>query len=87
MTDVIIPSNPADLKKIKDVVAEITNSMVRVESEKEYQKEAVADLSEQFTIDKKFIRKMAVDSFKDQFEKNADEFDSYSTLYEKVMSQ
>ncbi len=46
--DIVVPSNPADLKKLKDGIEEITNSMTRVDGEKEYQKEAIEELSEQY---------------------------------------
>ncbi len=85
MSNIIVPSNPADLKKLKEGIRELTNSMTRVDGEKEYQKEAIEELAEQFVIEKKHIRRMAVDSHKDQFEKKAEEFDDYTQLYESVM--
>lgn len=85
MSEIIIPSSPADLKKLKDGIDEITNSMTRVDGEKEYQKEAIEELSEQTGIDKKYIRRMATDAHKDQFKKKVDEMDEYAQLYESVM--
>ena len=38
---IIIPSSPADRKTIKDAMTEISNSMVRIESEKAFIKEAL----------------------------------------------
>ena len=83
--EIIIPSSPTDQKKLYDGVQEIVNSMIRASSETEYQREALAELSEAFGIDKKHIRRMAVDTFKDAFDKKAKEFDDYSTLYETIM--
>lgn len=85
MSDIIIPSSPTDQKKLYEGVQEIVNSMIRASSEAEYQKEALSELSETFGIDKKHIRRMAVDTFKDTFDKKAKEFDEYSTLYETIM--
>ncbi len=85
MSEIIIPSNPADLKKLNDAVQELTYSMTRQDAEREYQKEAIADLAEQFGIDKKHIRRMAVDSHKDSFDKKVGEMEDYTQLYESVM--
>lgn len=85
MSDIVIPSSPTDQKKLYDGIQEIINSMVRASSETEFQREAIAELSEQFGIDKKFIRRMAVDAFKDEFDKKTREFDEYSALYETIM--
>lgn len=85
MSDIVVPSNPQDLKKLKDGIEELTNSMTRVDGEKDFQKEAIENLSEESGIDKKHIRRMAVDSHKDQFKKKANEFDEYASLYESVM--
>lgn len=57
--EVIIPSNPADRKKIMDVMQEISDSMTRVNSEKTYQKEAIAALAEEFNLPKKYLSKFA----------------------------
>jgi len=84
MSDIVIPSNPADLKKLKDGIDEITNSMTRVDGEKEYQKEAIEELSEQTGIDKKYIRRMATDLFKNRFDEWVNEMDAYAQLYESV---
>lgn len=83
--DIVIPSNPADLKKLKEVIEEISNSMARQDGERDYQKEAIDDLSKQFEIDKKYIRQMARDHHKDTFEKKVDEQENYQQLYESVM--
>jgi len=85
MSEIIIPSNPADLKKLRQGVEEIVNSMVRVDSEREYQKESIDELSEKFGIEKKHIRRMAVDHHKDSFDKKVGEFEDYTGLYESVM--
>lgn len=85
MTDIIIPSNPADLKKLRDGVQEIANSLARMDSEREYQKESVAELAEKFNVDKKHIKRMAVDYHKDMFDKKMGEVEDYQQLYESVM--
>lgn len=85
MSDIIIPSNPSDLKKLKDGVQELANSMTRVDSEREYQKEALTELEDATGIKKKHIKRMATDYHKNQFDEKSAEFDDYASLYESVM--
>ena len=51
-------SNPADRKKIKDALQEISDSMTRISAEKDLIKDIIGDLNEQFEIDKKILNKM-----------------------------
>lgn len=85
MTDIIIPSSPADLEAIKKVIEEISNSMTRAEAEKDYQKEAISELAEKYGIEKKYIRRMANDYHKDSFDEKVSEMSDYEQLYESVM--
>lgn len=85
MSDIIIPSSPADLKELKKGIDELTNSMTRVDAEKEHQKTILEDLSEKFDINKKYIRRIAVEAHKDVFEDKSDEQDNFEQLYESVM--
>lgn len=52
-------SNPADREKLFKGLQEISNSMTRVEAEKDFQKDAVARIANEVDIDKKMIRKLA----------------------------
>ena len=59
MATFALPSNPADRKKIMDVMQEISASMTRIEGEKSFMKESVASLAEEFELPKKFLNKFA----------------------------
>lgn len=83
----IPPSNPKDRDRLNKVIREISNSMFRVESEKEYQKEAINAISEDLQIKKKSIRNMAKDYFNNEFNEKVDEFEQYQHLYEVVMEK
>ena len=52
-----IPSNPEDCKKIVKVLKEISDANMRIAGEKDFIKEAVADMSEAFEIPKKGLNK------------------------------
>ena len=84
MSDIIVPTNQEDLKAIHGVMKEISNSKIRQESERDYQKEAFDELEEKYGIKSKHFRRMANDFHKDQFDKNMADVEDYQSLYESV---
>ena len=48
-----------DKNELRGVLQEISNSMTRMDAEKEYIKEAMAAASEKYQLNKKYLRKMA----------------------------
>jgi phytoene/squalene synthetase len=85
LSNIIVPSCPKDRKEIKDVIEQISNSMTRIEGEKEYQKEAFKELSERFEVDQKWLKKMATDYHKDTYSKTVGDLEDYSLLYENII--
>lgn len=83
-TDVIVPSNPEDLKRIKDAMQEISNSFTRIESEKDFQKDALAALEEDVGIPKKYLRKMSRIYHKQNMNQLKSEMETIDFLLEKV---
>jgi archaellum component FlaC len=83
-TDVIVPSNPQDLQRIKDAMAEISNSFTRIESERDFQKEALESLEEDVGIPKKYLRKMARIWHKQNMSQIKSEMETLDFLLEKV---
>lgn len=59
MTNIIIPNSPADRKRIKDCMDEISASYLRQEAEKTFIKEALDSLEDDVGIPKKYLAKMA----------------------------
>jgi hypothetical protein len=59
MTSIVLPSTPADRKRLKDAMQEISNSYLRQEAEREFVKEAIISLEEDIGIPKKYLGKMA----------------------------
>ena len=57
--EIVIPSSPEDRKKIKDAFQEISNAKLRQAAERDYIKESISALNEQFGIPKAALRKMA----------------------------
>ena len=86
--EMILPSSPADLAKIKAAIVECDGAMIRMESEREFIKEAVAAVSEEYNVDKKIIRKLLRVYHKanrDQVIAEADQLDvAYAAVFERT---
>jgi len=74
-----------DKKVLKGVLDELSNSMLRVKSEKEFQKEAITDASEKFNMNKRILRKMAKVYHNNSFTEEVMEMEEFQTLYESVV--
>lgn len=85
IVDIVIPSSPADRKAIADGIKEISNSMTRIEGERTYIKESIDALKDKYSVDAKYLRRMAKDYHKDQFEAVTEEDAQYSDLFETIM--
>jgi DNA-binding NarL/FixJ family response regulator len=59
MSSIIIPSSDADKKRIREAMQEISNSYIRMESERAFVKEAIEALEDDVEIPKKILRKMS----------------------------
>jgi cyclopropane fatty-acyl-phospholipid synthase-like methyltransferase len=55
----MMPSNPADLKKIDTALQTISDSKTRIEAEQEHIKEVVEAIFDDFQLPKKLIRQLA----------------------------
>ena len=80
-------NNPADRKKIKDALNEISNSMTRISAERDLIKDIKASLFEEFKdkLTKKQIGKMARVYHKQNFKEECEESTEFETLYESVV--
>ena len=74
-------SNPADRKKIKDALQEISDSMTRIQAERDLIKDIVKDVSDNYQLPKKHINKMARIFHKQNFQITQQEQDELESLY------
>lgn len=74
-------SNPVDRKKIKDALQEISDSMTRIEAERDLIKDIVKDVSDNFQLPKKYVNKMARIFHKQNFQITQQEQDELESLY------
>ena len=82
-----IPSNPADRKKIQASMQEISNSLYRIEAEREFIKEAMADTCDKYELDKKIFRRMVKVYHKSTFSEEVAEHAEFEALYETITNQ
>lgn len=84
---IVIPSSPADLKKIKGCLQEISDSMTRIEAEKDFIKEAIAVVAEEQNLPKTFISKLAKTYHKRSFEKEMSEVEAFEIAYQTIVGK
>lgn len=84
-SEIVIPSNPADLKKIQNAVKEAEDSLIRIGAERDQLKAIIDQLHEDFPdIPKKYFRKMINISYKSNLDQVVSETDDLSALCESV---
>lgn len=83
-SNIVIPSSPADRKAIKDALQEISNSLTRMEAERDLIKDILQTVQDNQSIPKKYVRKLAKIYHKQNFSEVQQEQDEVETLYETV---
>lgn len=84
MSNIIIPSDPNTKQTLLNALKEMSDSMTRVEGEKNLQKEIIDDVSDKVEVPKKYIRKMASIYHKQNLTEVKNEMDDVEALYEAV---
>jgi len=74
-----------DRKALKAMIVEMTNSLERIDGEKEHMKDIAEIAEDKFAIKKKFINKMARTMFKHNYADLQSENESFELLYESVV--
>lgn len=80
-------SSPADRTKIKQMLGEISNSMTRMQAERDYIKEAIKEMSDQFQLPKKTLNKMAKVYHKQNFNEEVASHEEFEDLYETIVQE
>ena len=84
MSNVIIPSSPEDRKKIRGALEEISNSLTRIEAERDLIKDILQDVEDKFELPKKYTRKVAKIFHKQNFKEVQEEQSELEPIYETV---
>jgi hypothetical protein len=80
----MITLNPEEKKAVKSAIQEMSDSMLRIDAEKELMKDIVQVTFEKYGIDKKHFRKLANIYHKSNMDEVRTEFDDVETLYEEL---
>jgi hypothetical protein len=80
-----ILANPQERQKFKSALASITHYFEIIDQQKEGIKESVDEISQQYGVDKKIVRKLAVTMFKHNYASIQEENEHFATLYETII--
>lgn len=85
MSDTLILSNPADQKKLLDVLRETSNSLVRIEAEKDLIKESVKNICDELQLTKRVVNRMVKVYHKQNFHEEVAAHEQFETLYQTIV--
>ena len=80
-------SNPADREKLLNAIKEISNSMTRVDAEKDFQKDAIDKIADELDLEKKHVRKLAGIYHRQNFTTVQQEQEELQELYEAMTAR
>lgn len=81
---VVVPSSPEDKKKIRQALQEISDSMTRMEAERDLIKDILQTVEDNYKIKKKYTRRLAKVYHKQNFNQVQQDQQDLETLYESV---
>jgi len=84
MSNIIIPSSPKDLARIKGAMQEVSNSFTRMEAERSFIREAINELSDEVDIPKKILNKMSRVFHKQNMAEVLGEIEDIEALLESI---
>lgn len=77
-------TSPSDKEKMLNGIKELSNSMTRVDAEKDLQKDIIGNLSDELGIKKQYISKIAAVYHKQTFTQLQAEHEELENLYEEL---
>lgn len=79
--------SPVQRDALRAAVKNISDIMSKIDLHRETIKESISEISEEFELDKKYVRKMARVYHKGIFRKEISEMEDFEMLYETVFNQ
>ena len=83
--DVNILSNPEDRQKLLKVIKDCSDSMTRAKSEKDFVREAVAEISEELEVPKRLVNRMVKVYHKQNYDEEVATHEQFEQLYETIV--
>jgi len=81
---VIIPSSPEDRQAVKNRLTEISNSLTRIEAERDQINQILQDMQEEYELPKKHMRKVAKVYHKQNLLQVKEEFSDIEDIYNAI---
>lgn len=78
--------NPEEKKKLSKAIEELSNSMTRVDAEKDLMKDIIQETHDAISVDKKHIRKIASIYHKQNVSEVQTETEAVMELYEELFN-
>ena len=76
---------PDDQKKLFNVVRECSNSLTRIQGEREYIKEAIGSICKELNLSKRLVNKIVRTYFKQNYDEEIVTSEEFQQLYETVV--
>lgn len=77
-------TNPKDKERLTNAVKEMSNSMTRIDAERDHQKDIVDKAHDETGVDKKYIKKLAAIYHRQTFAQVQTEREELEELYEEL---
>lgn len=77
-------SSPEDKKKFLQAIVELSNSMTRIDGERDLIKEVVSELADNYKISRKTVKKIAVTYHKQNLNQVEQEHEEFVELYDSL---
>lgn len=75
----------AQKKELKEAIQALNDSMTRVASERDYQKESINSIFDKTGVDKKIVRRMAKVYFRANYNQEQEDNRQFEEFYDGVM--
>lgn len=85
MSNQTLLANPADQKKLLDMLREASNSLTRIEGERDLIREMKKKVCDDLQLEKKVINRMVKVYHKQSFQEEVAEHEQFETLYESIV--
>jgi len=85
MSNQTLLANPADQKKLLDMLREASNSLTRIEGERDLIREMKKKVCDELQLEKKVINRMVKVYHKQSFQEEVAEHEQFETLYESIV--
>lgn len=77
---------PLDRNKLKNAISELNDSMTRVASEQDLQKDVLSTITDELGIDKKLVKKIAKTYYKSSFNHDCEANKSFEEFYTVLLT-